>query len=87
MADLSNVAILANYSRALSATALSEIFMGKGSVLLSGFDLINHCGIDPVADKLLSNILHYMVIDKKHEPYVAVSDSIIGEIMLLNEVL
>lgn len=77
MADLSNVAILANYSRALSATALSEIFMGKGSVLLSGFDLINHCGIDPVADKLLSNILHYMVIDKKHEPYVAVSDSII----------
>ena len=51
--------------------------MGKGSVLLSGFDLINHCGTDPVADKLLSNILHYMATDKKHEPYVAVTDSIV----------
>ena len=76
-ADLKNVAILANYSRALSATALSEMFMGKGSVLLSGFDLINHCGTDPVADKLLSNVLHYMATDKKHEPYVAVTDSIV----------
>ena len=57
-ADLKNVAILANYSRALSATALSELFMGKGAVLLSG-------------------LLHYMATDKKHEPYVAVTDSIV----------
>lgn len=76
-AQLKDVAILANYSRALSATALSEMFVGKGSVLLSGFDLISHCGIDPVADKFLSNMIHYMSADKEHERYVAVSDSII----------
>ncbi len=75
--SLEDVAILANYSRALTATALSEIFIGKGSVLLSGFDLIDHCEIDPVADKLLSNIVHYMAVDKKHEPYVSINDSII----------
>ena len=46
-------------------------------MLVSGFDLINHCGTDPVADKLLSNVLHYMATDKKHEPYVAVTDSIV----------
>lgn len=74
---LENVAILANYSRALVGTALTELFMGKGSVMLSGFDLINHCGVDPVADKLLSNMVHYMAVDKEHQPYVEVSDSII----------
>lgn len=75
--DLGDVAILANYSRALAATALSEMFIGKGSVLLSGFDLLSHCGIDPVADKFLANMLRYMAEDKKHERYVAVSDSIV----------
>ena len=74
---MENVAVLANYSRALAATALSEMFMGKGSILLSGFDLINHCGVDPVADKLLFNMLRYMSVDKQHEPYVEVTDSII----------
>lgn len=75
--QLKDVAILANYSRALAGTALSEMFMGKGSILLSGFDLINHCGIDPVADKFLSNMIRYMSVDKEHERYVAVSDSIL----------
>lgn len=75
--SIKDVAILANYSRALAATALSELFMGKGSILLSGFDLIGHCGTDPVADKLLSNMIQYMSADKKHERYVAVNDSII----------
>lgn len=51
--------------------------MGEGSILLSGFDLINHCGVDPVADKLLFNMLRYMSVDKQHEPYVEVTDSII----------
>lgn len=74
---LENVAVLANYSRALTATALSELFMGKGSVLLSGFDLINRCGVDPVADKLLSNMVRYMSANKQHKPYVEVNDSIV----------
>lgn len=75
--SIKDVAILANYSRALAGTALTEMFMGKGSVLLSGFDLINHCGVDPVADKFLSNMIQYMTVDKKHERYVTVNDSII----------
>ena len=75
--SIKDVAILANYSRAIAATALSELFMGRGSILLSGFDLIGHCGTDPVADKLLSNMIQYMTVDKKHERYVAVNDSII----------
>lgn len=75
--SIKDVAILANYSRALAGTALAEMFMGKGAVLLSGFDLINHCGVDPVADKFLSNMIQYMTVDKKHERYVTVNDSII----------
>lgn len=75
--DLKNVAILANYSRALAATALTEMFFGKGSVLLSGFDLINRCGKDPVADKFLSNMIHYMLFSEAHEVYVGINDSII----------
>ena len=51
--------------------------MGKGSILLSGFDLIDHCEVDPVADKLLSNMILYMAVNKKHEQYVAINDSII----------
>lgn len=74
---LENVAILANYSRALSATALCEMFSGKGSVLLSGFDLINRCGIDPVADRFLSNMIQYMSSDNNHKVYVEVKDSIV----------
>lgn len=76
-APLKDVAILANYSRALAGTALCEMFMGKGSILLSGFDLIAHCDVDPAANKLLDNMIRYMVAEKKHERYVAVSDSII----------
>ncbi len=75
--DLENIAVLANYSRALTATALSEFFIGKGSMILSGFDLINRCGTDPVADRLLSNMIHYMSVDKQHERYVEINDSII----------
>lgn len=74
---LENIAILANYSRALAGTALTELFMGKGSVMLSGFDLIDHCGVDPVADRLLCNMVDYMAVNKTHNPYVEVNDSII----------
>ncbi len=58
-ADLSQVSILANYSRNLSATALSEIKYGNGFILLSGFDLTSRTGLDPVADKLFVNMMNY----------------------------
>lgn len=74
---IENIAVLANYSRALAGTALAEFFVGKGSVLLSGFDLVNHCAADPVAGKLLSNMIRYMAAGKQHEPYVVVNDTIV----------
>src|SRR5690606_32626883 len=39
--DVAHTAILANYSVGLEGIALAEIFKGKGSVLISGFDLLN----------------------------------------------
>lgn len=58
-ADLSQVSILANYSRNLSATALSEIKCANGSILLCGFDLVSRIGLDPVADRLFVNMINY----------------------------
>lgn len=68
-ADLTKVMILANYSRNLSATALSEIKHGKGSVLLSAFDLTSRIGLDPVADKLFTNLINYATSYESPEIY------------------
>jgi hypothetical protein len=57
--NLTQIMILANYSRNLSATALSEIKHKKGSILLSAFDLTSRIGLDPVADKLFTNLINY----------------------------
>ncbi len=58
-ADMRNVILLANYSRGIAAAALCEMLDGKGSVILSGFDAASKSGIDPVADRLLLNIMNY----------------------------
>lgn len=63
-ADLTQVSVLANYSRNLSATALSEIKCGEGTVLLSAFDLTSRIGQDPVADKLFINLMNYATSDQ-----------------------
>jgi hypothetical protein len=68
-ADLTQITILANYSRNLSAVALSEIIHGKGSVLLSAFDLTSRIGLDPVADKLFTNLVNYATSDTPPEIY------------------
>ena len=76
--SIEDVATLANYSRAPGWYSFyPNCLWGKGSILLSGFDLIDHCEVDPVADKLLSNMILYMAVNKKHEQYVAINDSII----------
>ncbi|MDR1666640.1 MAG: glycosyl hydrolase family 2 [Bacteroidales bacterium] len=67
--DMKEVAILANYGRALSGVALCEYFSGNGSILLSGFDLVDHCGLDPAADRLWTNMINYLSSDDKHELY------------------
>lgn len=57
--DLGHVAILADYGRGLQGIGAAEIFDGEGSVLLTGFDLVAHVGVDPAADRLLVNALSY----------------------------
>jgi hypothetical protein len=75
--DVRQTAILADYSVGLEGIALAEIFHGKGSLLLSGFDLVNRCNIDPVADRLLRNIIHYMSTKQLHENHLLVEAPIL----------
>ena len=75
--DMKNIAVLANYSRALSGIALCEMFDGQGSVTLSGFDLISRCAIDPIADKLLANLIAYVSSHEKHECYLLIDQPIV----------
>jgi hypothetical protein len=57
--SLARTAILADYDRGLEGVALCEMFSGKGSVLLSGFDLVPRVGRDPLAERMLLNLLAY----------------------------
>ncbi len=57
--DLARTAVLADFGRGLSETALGEVFAGRGSILISGFDLTARSGLDPIADCLLRNLISY----------------------------
>ena len=59
-AEMGDVAVLANYDHGLHGVALAEVAIGRGSVLLSGFDIVDRVGLDPVADRFLFNLVHYM---------------------------
>ena len=59
---------LADYDRGLEGIALCEMFSGKGSVILSGFEIIPRAGLDPVADRLLLNLVKYAA-DGDHEAH------------------
>lgn len=74
--DLTQSVIIANYTRNLSATALMETVHGKGSVILCAFDLSSRCGIDPVAEKLLGNLVGYAASYETPQPYTAVGKTI-----------
>ncbi len=74
--DLAGTVILANYTRNLSAAALTETAHGKGSVILSGFDLCSRVGTDPVAEKLLVNLMNYAASGVAAEPYIQAGRSI-----------
>jgi hypothetical protein len=63
---LATTAILANFSRGLEYVALAEVFRGKGSVILSGFDFERFAGFDPIADRVLRGIVKYAADDKEH---------------------
>lgn len=65
--SLAQTAILADYDRGLEGIALCEIFSGRGSVILSAFDLVSRAGLDPVADRLLANLVRYAASTNAHE--------------------
>ena len=73
---LKDTAVLANYDRGLEGVALCEMFDGKGSVLLSAFDLVDRVGLDPAADRLLANLVQYLGSTGEREVYPLVEKPI-----------
>lgn len=75
--DLGNIAVLGDYGVALEGITIAEFFDGKGSVLLIGLDLINRTNLDPVADRMLTNLISYMSDGKEHTKYPLVTAPIV----------
>lgn len=75
--DLRHTAVLANYDHGLEGIALAEIFEGKGSVLLSGFGMLHRVGLDPVADRMLLNLVRYQASGDEHHPHPLVTEPIV----------
>ncbi|AHG92974.1 glycoside hydrolase family 2 TIM barrel (plasmid) [Gemmatirosa kalamazoonensis] len=75
-AELGRVALLADYDHGLEGVALAECFVGDGSVLVSGFDVVPRVGRDPVADRFLRNLVRYAAGDLPHEPQVRVAPTV-----------
>lgn len=65
---IKNNAVIANYGVGLEGIAIAEQFYGSGSVLLCGFDISNRVGFDPIADRLLINLVSYAT-HSEHELY------------------
>jgi beta-galactosidase len=63
---LESTAVLANFGRGLEYVALAEVFRGQGSVILSGFDFERFVGVDPIAGKVLRNLVAYAADERQH---------------------
>ncbi|MGI8584306.1 MAG: hypothetical protein ACR2KX_19100, partial [Chitinophagaceae bacterium] len=74
--DVASTAILANYSSGLQGIALAEQFQGSGSILLCGLDIANRTSIDPVAARLLLNLVNYTK-SSIHERYQLITSPIV----------
>jgi beta-galactosidase len=74
--DLSKIAILADYDRGLEAVALAEFFEGKGSTMLVGLDIVGRAGLDPIADRMLTNLVTYMASGDKHDIHPKITEPI-----------
>jgi beta-galactosidase len=70
-------AILGNYSSGLQSIAIAEQFMGAGSIILTGLDLSNRAGLDPIADRIFLNAISYASTAMGHSPYQLISSPII----------
>jgi len=74
---LDKIAVLGNYGAGLEGVALAEQFNGDGSVLLSGFDLARRTGLDPIADRLLRNLIAYNGTNGGHERHPLIRSTIV----------
>ncbi|AVR47552.1 beta-galactosidase [Christiangramia fulva] len=59
---------------------LFEAKVGKGSIFISGVDLVNHLADRPEADQMKKSLLHYMASDRFH-PTVELSVSQLNSII------
>lgn len=75
--SLENIAVLGNYGAGLEGIVLAEQFNGKGSVLVSGFDLVRRTGLDPIADRLLLNLIAYNGTVTGHELHPLITSTIV----------
>src|SRR5690606_3850773 len=75
--SIEKIAVLGNYGAGLEGIVLAEQFNGKGSVLLSGFDLVRRTGLDPIADRLLLNLIAYNGTVKGHEVHPLITSTIV----------
>lgn len=75
--DMQYISVLGDYGPGLEGMAIAEMFNGKGSITLCGMDLAPRSGLDPVADRLLANLVGYMGDNTSHSPYVLVTAPII----------
>jgi beta-galactosidase len=70
-------AILGNYSSGLQSIAIAEQFIGSGSIIITGLDLANRAGLDPIADRVLLNTISYMSTSTGHSPYQLITSPIV----------
>ncbi len=59
-ADVGRMDVLARYGVDGRSIALARCTLGQGAVLASGLDLVRRRGIDPIADRLLANIVAHL---------------------------
>lgn len=72
METLDHVSVILSYRSGLAEAGLVEVFDGKGTVLLNGLDLVGRVHDDPVAARLLSNLVTYgaSMDDHQHSPLI-----------------
>lgn len=75
--DVRTTAVLANHNVGLEGLALAEFHSGSGSILLGGFDLVARAGLDPVADRLLTNLVSYTASEVGHDAHVLIEAPIV----------
>ncbi|HXG73007.1 MAG TPA: hypothetical protein VNJ04_20630, partial [Gemmatimonadaceae bacterium] len=75
--SLSRAAVIANYDHGLEGIAIAELFDGEGSAMMTGMNLVDRAGRDPVADRLLLNLLGYMGSVTAHRNELEFSSKIV----------